>query len=71
MANPIMQKAYGAGGAPPGAGGPPGGASGGFPGAGSDEPSVEEVGTSTPFPFRRASPLLTSIFYRLICFPLS
>ncbi|KAL8290450.1 hypothetical protein RQP46_002708 [Phenoliferia psychrophenolica] len=43
IANPIMQKAYGAGGAPGGApGGPPGGA-GGFPGAGSDEPSVEEV----------------------------
>ncbi|KAK4700428.1 heat shock 70kDa protein 1/2/6/8, partial [Phenoliferia sp. Uapishka_3] len=45
IANPIMQKAYGAGGAPggaPGGEGFPGGA-GGFPGAGSDEPSVEEV----------------------------
>jgi L1 cell adhesion molecule like protein len=42
VANPIMTKAYGAGGAP---GGAPGAApgSGGFPGAGSDEPSVEEV----------------------------
>ncbi|EGG05645.1 uncharacterized protein MELLADRAFT_72112 [Melampsora larici-populina 98AG31] len=47
VANPIMMKVYGAGGAP-GAGGP-GGAPGGFPGAGgapgahADEPSVEEV----------------------------
>ncbi|GAA5986819.1 hypothetical protein JCM5350_005251 [Sporobolomyces pararoseus] len=44
VANPIMQKAYAAaGGAPggmPGAGGFPGGAA---PGAGGDEPSVEEV----------------------------
>ncbi|GAA5973218.1 hypothetical protein JCM3765_001286, partial [Sporobolomyces pararoseus] len=44
VANPIMQKAYAAaGGAPggmPGAGGFPGGAA---PGAGADEPSVEEV----------------------------
>lgn len=56
VANPIMQKLYGAGaggaggfpgGAPggfPGAGGfPGGGAPGGFPGAGEDGPSVEEV----------------------------
>jgi L1 cell adhesion molecule like protein len=46
IANPIMQKLYGAaGGAPggfPGAGGP-GGAPGGFPGASEDGPSVEEV----------------------------
>ena len=45
VANPIMQKAYGAGaggpgGMPAGAGGP---GAGGFPGAGADEPSVEEV----------------------------
>ncbi|KAJ7774750.1 heat shock protein 70 family [Mycena metata] len=51
IANPIMQKLYGAGGAPPGAdggfpgGGFPGGgaAPGGFPGASEDGPSVEEV----------------------------
>ncbi|KAG8909681.1 70-kilodalton heat shock protein, partial [Tulasnella sp. 408] len=50
VANPIMTKLYGAGGAPPGAGGFPGGpggaAPGGFPGAGAghdDGPSVEEV----------------------------
>jgi len=50
IANPIMQKLYGAGGgagAPggfPGAGGFPGGAPGGFPGAGGEDgPSVEEV----------------------------
>lgn len=53
IANPIMQKLYGAGGAPGGpegfpggAGGFPGGAPGGFPGAGgadADGPSVEEV----------------------------
>ncbi|KAE9399330.1 heat shock cognate 70 [Gymnopus androsaceus JB14] len=51
VANPIMQKLYGAaGGAPgaeggfPGAGGFPGGAPGGFPGAGAEDgPSVEEV----------------------------
>jgi len=54
VANPIMQRLYGAGGAP-GAGGFPGGAPGGFPGApggapggfpgagGEDGPSVEEV----------------------------
>ncbi|KAG8952272.1 70-kilodalton heat shock protein, partial [Tulasnella sp. 408] len=49
VANPIMTKLYGAGGAP-GAGGFPGGsggaAPGGFPGAGAghdDGPSVEEV----------------------------
>ncbi|THU98921.1 heat shock cognate 70 [Dendrothele bispora CBS 962.96] len=46
VANPIMQKLYGAAGA--GAGGFPGGAPGGFPGAGAgapseDGPSVEEV----------------------------
>ena len=44
VANPIMQKVYAAaGGAPggmPGAGGMPGGAA---PGAGADEPSVEEI----------------------------
>ena len=44
IANPIMQKVYAAaGGAPggmPGAGGMPGGAA---PGAGADEPSVEEI----------------------------
>ena len=46
IANPIMSKAYGAGGAPGGA--PPGaGGAGGFPGAGSDEPSVE-VSPSLP-----------------------
>ncbi|KAG6825063.1 Homospermidine synthase 1, partial [Tricholoma furcatifolium] len=46
VANPIMQKLYGAaGGAPGGApGGFPGGAPGGFPGAGAEDgPSVEEV----------------------------
>ncbi|KAG6903224.1 Homospermidine synthase 1 [Termitomyces sp. Mi166 len=53
IANPIMQKLYGAaGGAPGGApggfpggapGGFPGGAPGGFPGASEDGPSVEEV----------------------------
>jgi heat shock protein 1/8 len=48
VANPIMQRLYGAAGGPPGgapgAGGFPGGAPGGFPGAGADEgPSVEEV----------------------------
>jgi heat shock 70kDa protein 1/2/6/8 len=48
IANPIMQRLYGAaGGGPegfPGAGGFPGGAPGGFPGAGGEEgPSVEEV----------------------------
>ncbi|KAG8955961.1 70-kilodalton heat shock protein [Tulasnella sp. 424] len=52
VANPIMTKLYGAGGAPPGAGGfpgaggPGGAAPGGFPGAGAghdDGPSVEEV----------------------------
>jgi heat shock protein 1/8 len=47
VANPIMMKFYGAGGAPPGAG-MPGGAPGGFPGAGggaqdNDGPTVEEV----------------------------
>ncbi|KAI8824970.1 hsp71-like protein [Fimicolochytrium jonesii] len=44
VANPIMMKMYGAGGAP-GAGGFPGGAApGGFPGAGGDAgPTVEEV----------------------------
>ncbi|ROT43570.1 hsp70-like protein [Sodiomyces alkalinus F11] len=50
IANPIMMKFYGAGGAPPG--GMPGGAPGGFPGAGGpggpganqdDGPTVEEV----------------------------
>ncbi|SGY72444.1 BQ5605_C005g03172 [Microbotryum silenes-dioicae] len=42
VANPIMTKAYGAAGGAPG--GAPGAApSGGFPGAGADEPSVEEV----------------------------
>lgn len=42
VANPIMQKAYGAGGMPQAP--PAGGASGGFPGAGGDDgPSVEEV----------------------------
>ncbi|KAJ7135685.1 heat shock protein 70 family [Mycena epipterygia] len=39
VANPIMQKLYGAGGFPGGAGGAPGG----FPGASEDGPSVEEV----------------------------
>lgn len=46
VSTPIITKAYGAGGAPPGAeGGFPAGAGGpgGFPGAGADEPSVEEV----------------------------
>ena len=49
IANPIMQRLYGAaggapGGFPGGPGGFPGGAPGGFPGAGADEgPSVEEV----------------------------
>jgi heat shock protein 1/8 len=49
VANPIMMKFYGAGGAPGGApGGFPGGAPGGFPGAGGpgasdDGPTVEEV----------------------------
>lgn len=48
VANPIMQRLYGAAGGPPGGapGGFPGagGAPGGFPGAGADEgPSVEEV----------------------------
>ncbi|KAI8590145.1 70-kilodalton heat shock protein [Geranomyces variabilis] len=44
VANPIMMKLYGAGGAPGGAGGFPGGAPGGFPGAGGDAgPTVEEV----------------------------
>lgn len=50
VANPIMMKAYGAaGGAPGGMPGAPGGAPGGFPGAGgapgagADEPSIEEV----------------------------
>ncbi|KAG2041754.1 heat shock protein 70 [Suillus americanus] len=48
IANPIMQKLYGAAGGAPGgfsggAGGFPGGAPGGFPGAGEDGPSVEEV----------------------------
>jgi heat shock protein 1/8 len=43
IANPIMTKAYGAGGAPGGAPGAAPGGAGGFPGAGSDEPSVEEV----------------------------
>ena len=53
IANPIMQKLYGAaggapggaGGFPGGAGGFPGGAPGGFPGgaADADGPSVEEV----------------------------
>ncbi|KAI8919158.1 hsp71-like protein, partial [Powellomyces hirtus] len=43
VANPIMMKMYGAGGAPGGAGGFPGGAPGGFPGAGGDAgPTVEE-----------------------------
>ncbi|CAN3364873.1 heat shock protein Ssa1p [Diutina catenulata] len=40
VANPIMSKAYGAGGAP---GGMPGGMPGGAPDAGNDGPSVEEV----------------------------
>jgi len=44
IANPIMQKLYGAaGGAPGGFPGAPGGAPGGFPGASEDGPSVEEV----------------------------
>jgi len=47
IANPVMMKFYGAGGAPggaPGAGGFPGGAPGGAPGAGGDDgPTVEEV----------------------------
>ncbi|KXN85446.1 Heat shock protein HSS1 [Leucoagaricus sp. SymC.cos] len=46
IANPIMQKLYGAAGGAPGGfpGGAPGGAPGGFPGAGGEEgPSVEEV----------------------------
>jgi len=51
VANPIMQRLYGAAGGPPGAegggfpgGGFPGGAPGGFPGAGAEDgPSVEEV----------------------------
>jgi L1 cell adhesion molecule like protein len=50
IANPIMQKLYGAAGGPPGGapggfpGGAPGGAPGGFPGGASDDgPSVEEV----------------------------
>ncbi|KAF8212313.1 heat shock protein 70 family [Mycena galopus ATCC 62051] len=49
IANPIMQKLYGAGGMPAGGmpegfpGGAPGGAPGGFPGASEDGPSVEEV----------------------------
>ncbi|KAF8311577.1 heat shock cognate 70 [Clavulina sp. PMI_390] len=46
VANPIMQRLYGAAGGPPGGapGGFPGGAPGGFPGAGGDDgPSVEEV----------------------------
>ncbi|UZJ57446.1 hypothetical protein CBS101457_006766 [Exobasidium rhododendri] len=44
IANPIMQKAYGAGGAPGGMGGMPGGAPGAGPGAAADDgPSVEEV----------------------------
>ncbi|KAJ7493141.1 hypothetical protein B0H11DRAFT_2228465 [Mycena galericulata] len=47
VANPIMQKLYGAeGGFPRGAGGFPGGAPGGFPGASADGPSVEEVDSS-------------------------
>ncbi|KAJ7171056.1 heat shock cognate 70 [Mycena filopes] len=41
VANPIMQKLYGAGGAPPGAGG--GFPGGGAPGGSADGPSVEEV----------------------------
>ncbi|KAI6360281.1 Heat shock 70 kDa protein [Pyricularia grisea] len=50
VANPIMMKFYGAGGAPGGMPGAPGGAPGGFPGAGGapgaggdDGPTVEEV----------------------------
>src|SRR5690606_15295957 len=50
VANPIMMKFYGAGGAPGGMPGMPGGAPGGFPGAGggpaaqdNDGPTVEEV----------------------------
>ena len=46
VANPIMQRLYGAAGGPHGGapGGFPGGAPGGFPGAGADDgPSVEEV----------------------------
>ncbi|BGP41882.1 Hsp70 chaperone [Rhodotorula kratochvilovae] len=44
VANPIMMKAYGAaGGAPGGPGGFPGAPGGAAPGAGADEPSVEEV----------------------------
>jgi len=52
VANPIMQRLYGAAGGPPGGGMPgaggfpggPGGAPGGFPGAGAEDgPSVEEV----------------------------
>jgi len=47
IANPVMMKFYGAGGAPggaPGAGGFPGGATGGPAGAGGDDgPTVEEV----------------------------
>jgi len=43
ISNPIMMKLYGGAGAPPGgAPGGPGGP-GGFPGAGSDEPTIEEV----------------------------
>jgi Hsp70 protein len=61
VANPIMQKLYGAGGAPGGAPGGfpdgfPGGAPGGFPGAGAgagapgaDGPSVEEVSNHSSF----------------------
>ncbi|SCV69062.1 BQ2448_2082 [Microbotryum intermedium] len=43
VANPIMTKAYGAAGGVPGGAAPGAAPSGGFPGAGADEPSVEEV----------------------------
>lgn len=71
VANPIMQKLYGAaggapggaGGFPGGAGGFPGGAPGGFPGAGAgapgaDGPSVEEV--CDHFTFLMAKRLIAS-----------
>ncbi|KAG0055731.1 70-kilodalton heat shock protein [Gryganskiella cystojenkinii] len=43
ISNPIMMKLYGGAGGPPMGGAPGGGAPGGFPGAGSDEPTIEEV----------------------------
>jgi len=43
IANPIVQAAYAAGGQAPGGGGMPGAPGGAAPGAGADEPSVEEV----------------------------